>query len=62
MAGGKLRWIAVFFSIGAFLIFAEILSAQVILSEIGNGLIFCGSAAADRLILRGESGPHATRG
>ena len=57
-AGGKLRLIAALYSIGALLIFAEILSAQVVLSQIGNFLIFCGGAAAARLILRGEAGPQ----
>jgi hypothetical protein len=58
MAGGRLRWIAAFYSIGALLILAEILSAQVVLSQIGNFLIFCGGAAAAWLILRGEAGPQ----
>jgi hypothetical protein len=58
MAGGKLRWIAALYSIGALLILAEIISAQVVLSQIGNFLIFCGGAAAARLILRGETGPQ----
>jgi hypothetical protein len=60
-AGGKLRWIAVFYSIGALLILAEILSAQVILSQIGNALIFCGGAATGWLILRGEADPAHVR-
>jgi hypothetical protein len=34
---------------------AEILSAQVILSQIGNILAFCGSATAAWLILRGAA-------
>ena len=58
MAGGKLRWVAALYSVGALLILAEILSAQVILSQIGNLLIFCGGAAAAWLILRGETGPQ----
>jgi hypothetical protein len=29
MAGGELRWIAALYSIGAFLILAEVLSAQI---------------------------------
>jgi hypothetical protein len=58
MAGGKLRWIAVFYSVGALLILAEILSAELILSQIGNLLIFCGGAATAWLILRGETGPQ----
>jgi hypothetical protein len=58
IAGGKLRWPAALYSIGALLILAEILSAQVILSQIGNFLIFCGGAATAWLILRGETGPQ----
>jgi hypothetical protein len=58
-AGGKLRWIAALYSIGALLILAEILSAQVILSQIGNFLIFCGGAATAGLILQGETGPQS---
>ena len=54
IAGGQLRWIAVLYSIGALLILAEIISAQVILSQIGNILIFCGGTTAAWLILRGE--------
>ena len=57
-AGGKLRWIAALYSIGALLILAEIISAQVVLSQTGNFLIFCGGAAAAWLILRGETGPQ----
>jgi hypothetical protein len=56
MAGGTLRLIAALYSIGALLILGEILSAQVILSQIGNFLIFCGGAATAWLILRGEAG------
>jgi hypothetical protein len=58
IAGGKLRRVAALYSIGALLILGEILSAQVILSQIGNFLIFCGAAAAAWLILRGETGPQ----
>jgi hypothetical protein len=58
IAGGKLRWTAGLFSVGAILILAEILSAQVILSQIGNFLIFCGSAGTAWLILQGETGPQ----
>jgi len=54
IAGGQLRWIAALYSIGALLILAEIISAQVILSQIGNILIFCGGTTAAWLILRGE--------
>jgi hypothetical protein len=58
IAGGKLRWIAAFYSIGALLILAEIVSAQVILSQVGNTLILCGGAAAAWLILRHDTGPQ----
>jgi hypothetical protein len=57
-AGGKLRWTAALYSIGALLFLAEILSAQVMLSQIGNLLIFCGGATAAWLILQGETGPQ----
>lgn len=55
IAGGKLRWIGALYSIGALLILGEILSAQVVLSQIGNFLIFCGGATTAWLILRGET-------
>jgi hypothetical protein len=45
--------------IGVLLILAEILSAQVILSQIGNILAFCGSAAAAWLLLQGAGGEAA---
>jgi hypothetical protein len=55
IAGGKLRWTDAFYSIGDLLVLAEILSAQVILSQIGNILIFCGGATTGWLILQGET-------
>jgi len=58
-AGGNLRLIAALYSIGALLILAEILSAQVILSQIGNIVVFCGGATAAWLILRGATGEPA---
>jgi hypothetical protein len=54
--GGTLRWAAALILIGTLFILAEILSAQVILSQIGNILAFCGSATAAWLILHGEAG------
>lgn len=54
-AGGRLGWAAATILLGALLILAEILSAQVILSQIGNILAFCGSATAAWLILRGAT-------
>jgi hypothetical protein len=56
-AGGKLRWIAMLYAIGAALILAEILSAEVLLSQIGNIVIFFGGVVAASLLLRGESRP-----
>jgi hypothetical protein len=58
-SGSKLGWAAVMILIGTLLILAEILSAQVILSQIGNILAFCGSAAAAWLILQGAAGDPA---
>jgi hypothetical protein len=55
IAGGPLRWTAALFLIGVLFILAEILSAQVILSQIGNILIFFGSAATAWLLLQGEA-------
>lgn len=57
-AGGKRRWIAALYSIGATLILAEILSAQVMLSQIGNFLILCGGATAAWLVLQDEVRPQ----
>jgi hypothetical protein len=57
IAGGKLRWTAALYSIGAVFILAEIISAQVVLSQIGNILIFCGGTAAAWLILHDETRP-----
>ena len=59
-AGGGLRWAAGAILIGVLLILAEILSAQVLLSQIGNVLAFLGSATAAWLLLRGTAG-DATR-
>lgn len=57
--GGKMGWAAAFILIGVLLILAEILSAQVILSQVGNILAFCGSTTAAWLILRSTTGPAA---
>jgi hypothetical protein len=59
-AGGGLRWAAGAILIGVLLILAEILSAQVLLSQIGNVLAFLGSATAAWLMLHGAAG-EATR-
>ena len=55
-SGSRVGWAAAIILLGTLLILAEILSAQVILSQIGNILAFCGSATAAWLILRGETG------
>jgi hypothetical protein len=57
--GGRVAWAAAFILIGVLLVLAEILSAQVILSQIGNILAFCGSATAAWLILGGAGGETA---
>ena len=57
--GGTLRWAAALILIGTLFILAEILSAQVTLSQIGNILAFCGSTIAAWLILRGQAGETA---
>jgi hypothetical protein len=55
-AGGGLGWAAALILIGVLLIFAEILSARVMLSQIGNVLVWCGSATVAWLIVRGAAG------
>jgi hypothetical protein len=57
--GGRMGWAAAIILVGVLLVLAEILSAQVILSQIGNILAFCGSPTAAWLILRGEAGETA---
>jgi hypothetical protein len=57
--GGGVGWAAAIILLGVLLILAEILTAQVILSQIGNILAFCGSATAAWLILRGATGEAA---
>jgi len=54
--GSKLGWAAAIILTGTLFILAEILSAQVVLSQIGNILSFCGSAAAAWLIFQGATG------
>ena len=58
-AGNKLGWAAAAILIGVLLILAEIFSAQVILSQIGNILAFCGSATAAWLMLQDAGGETA---
>ena len=52
-AGGVRRWIASLLSIGALFILAEIASAQVVLSQIGNVLILTAGIVAARPIVYG---------
>jgi ABC-type glucose/galactose transport system permease subunit len=59
---GPLRWPAVVLLAGVLLILAEIVSAQVLLSQIGNFLVWGGSVAFAWLLVRGEVGaPAAAR-
>ena len=60
--GGPLRWPAVALQVGTLLVLAEILSSQVLLSQIGNLLIWSGSAAIAWLLVRGEVGAPAGAG
>lgn len=53
-AGGRAGWAAATILIGALFILAEILSAQVVLSQIGNLLVFLGSATVAWLMLHGD--------
>jgi len=57
--GSSVGWAAAIILLGALLVLAEILSAQVILSQIGNILVFCGSTRVAWLILRGATGEAA---
>jgi hypothetical protein len=53
-SGGPLRWPAVVLLVGTLLVLAEILSSQVLLSQIGNLLIWAGSITFAWLLVRGE--------
>ena len=55
-AGGRAAWAASSILIGVLLILAEILTAQVVLSQVGNVLVLCGSAIAAWLVLEGPVG------
>jgi hypothetical protein len=59
---GPLRWPAVVFLVGVLLVLAEIISSQVLLSQIGNFLVWGGSAAFAWLLVRGEAGAPAGAG
>ncbi len=56
---GPLRWPAVIFLVGTLLVLAEVISSQVLLSQIGNVLVWSGSAAFAWLLVRGEVGAPA---
>jgi hypothetical protein len=58
--GSRVGWAAALILLGTLFILAEILSARVILSQIGNILVFCGSAGAAWLMLRGQTGGAGT--
>ncbi|HXS24089.1 MAG TPA: hypothetical protein VN719_07660 [Gemmatimonadales bacterium] len=51
---GPFRWPALGFALGATLILGEIILAQVLLSQIGNIVIFAAGIAFARLLLRGQ--------
>jgi hypothetical protein len=53
LAVGPLRWPAVVLLMGIVLIVAEIASSQVLLSQIGNFLVWSGSVAFAWLLVRG---------
>jgi hypothetical protein len=53
---GPLRWPAVAVLAGVLFVLAEVMSSQVLLSQIGNFLIWSGSAAFAWLLVRGEVG------
>ncbi len=56
---GPLRWPALVLLVGMLLVLAEIISSQVLLSQIGNFLIWIGSAAFAWLLVRSEVGAPA---
>ena len=51
-SAGPFRWPALCFALGAILIMGEIILAQVLLSQIGNILIFVAGVSFARLLLR----------
>jgi hypothetical protein len=59
---GPLRWPAAVFLAGIVLVMAEVVSSQVVLSQIGNFLIWGGSVAFAWLLVRGEVGAPAGAG
>jgi hypothetical protein len=59
---GSLRWPAAVLLVGTLFVLAEIISSLVLLSQIGNFLIWSGSAAFAWLLVRGEVGAPAGAG
>ena len=57
--GGRLGWAAALILTGVLLVLAEILSARVIFSQIGNIIAFSGTSMMAWLILRGAVGMEA---
>jgi hypothetical protein len=53
--GSPFRWPAIAFAVGAALILAEIVSANVLLSQVGNLIVFLASTAFAFLLLRGRA-------
>ncbi|HSE65600.1 MAG TPA: hypothetical protein VLB12_01350 [Gemmatimonadales bacterium] len=58
--GGPLRWPARCFGLGALLILGEIVTAQVILSQIGNVLILLAGVGFARVLSRDDLTPTAS--
>jgi hypothetical protein len=56
---GPLRWPALALLAGTLLIVAEIISSQVLLSQVGNLLVWGGGASIAWLLVRGEVGAPA---
>jgi hypothetical protein len=59
---GPLRWPAVVFLVGTLLVLGEVISSQVLLSQLGGLLIWGGSVSVAWLLVRGEAGAPAEAG
>jgi drug/metabolite transporter (DMT)-like permease len=57
---GPLRWLAIALGLGALLIFAEIITAQVLLSQIGNLLMLVAGVMFAREVIRRDQPSIAT--
>lgn len=58
LTGGPLRWPALAFGLGALMILAEIITSEVLLSQIGNVVVLAASAAfAWQIVCSNESAP-----